>query len=63
MLSSYYRTVLGGALIASIAFTAAEALKVGHISDLHLEIKYDPMLGKGDDNTGSCSMNEGYPAE
>ena len=55
--------MLGGALIASIAFTATEALKVGHISDLHLEIKYDPMLGKGDDNTGSCSMNEGYPAE
>ena len=63
MLSSYYRSVLGGALIGSIAFRATDALKVGHISDLHLEIKYDPSLGKGPDNKGSCSMNEGFEAD
>ena len=58
MLGSYYRNVLGSALIGSVAFRATEALKVGHISDLHLEIKYDPTLGKGPDNEGSCSMND-----
>ena len=53
------------ALAASVALLqeVAEALKVGHISDLHLLLNYDPLWGPYTDHEGDCVVDSGIPTD
>lgn len=48
-------------LATQIAFTAADELKIGLISDLHLHLRYNPNWSVYDDTTkeGDCMVNGG----
>ena len=46
-------------VLSLLLVASTSALKVGHISDLHLHLKYDPYWGPEPDDEGDCVVNGG----